>query len=347
MSIKNPFAITTSELIKKTFPENGWVVESLVPTDSITVISGQPSSYKTWIALHISQAVSEENAVFGVFKTNKNRVLMIDEESGERWIQQRLLKLGIKSENIFIKSKEGFRLTDKSVDELLEFTTKENIGLVIFDSFVRVHTARDENDSVQMANVFRLLQRITKNGLSVILTHHHRKQDLSKVSNLSQEMRGSSDILAAIDCHLAINRKGDYLIIKQTKLRQDEEIPAFKVNIISEDNELKLEYGGISENTVSKKDTVKSEIIEILTKEGKLYKKQIFDKLQSSSFDIGYSTFKVSVQEMVKAGELLEEKGEKNITYCFLPEKEQVFQVKSKKEKYQTVKILTTKNEKF
>lgn len=136
---------------------------------------------------------------------------------------------------------------EKTRDEILGIVKEKNIKLLILDSLVRVHE-QDENDAKGMTKVFSSLQKIIGAGASILFTHHHRKQMGYGPSNPGQSMRGSSDILAAVDCHIIVEKKKDEvdrLIIKQTKLRQAEALLPFEVKVIkSELGPSDFEYAG-------------------------------------------------------------------------------------------------------
>lgn len=314
----NPISLLQLMAIK--YKETKWLIEQLLPVETITAISGSPSSYKTWLILEIAIKITKGELLFKKFATNKTGVLIIDEETGERWIQQRILKLQDDYNlPIFLLSKTGFKLTEETTELLIAYAKENEIGLIIFDSLLRIHTARDENDAVQMAKVFSLFQLLSKNGISTIFTHHNRKQGLLRSSNPSQDMRGSSDILAAVDCHLAIDRKDESITITQTKLRQGEEIKPFKINIVNDDTKLSFNFSGeVDELTRLKKDFAEA-IKDLLEQEGKpMCKKEIFQSLHESGIEGGYSTFKNAVQELVNKGELYEQRGERNKNFCSL-----------------------------
>ncbi|MBI3379356.1 AAA family ATPase [Candidatus Gottesmanbacteria bacterium] len=312
--------VSLEELMKKEFPKIYWVVEQLIPVESVVAISGVPSAYKTWVILDIALKVSQGGILFDKFTTDKTGVLIVDEETGERWVQQRIVKLqSTFSLPLYLLSKRGFKLTEETVNLLITFSKDHKIGLIIFDSFLRIHTASNENDAVEMAKVFSLFQKLTKAGITVIFTHHNRKPGILRSTNLSQDMRGSSDILAAVDCHLAIERKEDSIVISQTKLRQGEEVKPFKLNIIQEEHALRFEFSGEIDEEQTKKTDFQEAIKDLLTQENKfMYKKELFDTLKKIGVEGGYSTFKSAVAQMAEKGELFERQGEKNKVFCSL-----------------------------
>lgn len=318
--------ISLEALMAKEFPKVRWVVEKIIPAEGMVAISGLPSVYKTWLVLDLAVKVARGEALFDRFETNQTGVLIVDEETGERWVQDRMSKLEKTFDlPIYILSKRGVKLTKETVNELVSFVKSRDVGLVIFDSLVRVHTARDENSAVEMAKVFSFLQEFAKEGVAVVFTHHNRKRGILRSSNLSQEMRGSSDILAAVDCHLAVERKKDFLTVTQTKLRHGgEEAKPFKLDVVSDENDLRFEFVGEVDEKRTRRGDFKEAIKDVLEQEGiQMYKGELFNALKAVGVKGGRSTFKSAVQEMVEEGELFERSGGRNKVFCSLKPFEQ------------------------
>lgn len=313
-----PLALT--DLMNKKFPDTEWTVEQLIPSGARVAISGAPAAFKTWLVLDLILKVSRGEILFDKFVTNQTGVLLIDEENGERLLQKRFQMLNKTFDlPVYLLSFSEFKLSKGSIEKLIVFAKEKDIKLVVFDSLVRIHGA-DENDATKMASVLGLLTKFTKEGIAVIFTHHNRKQGAFR-SNPSQDMRGSTDILASVESHIAVERKPkeDYLIITQTKLRQGAEMKPFKLNIINDGQEIKFEYSGEVDEIQTKKADFRESIKNILEFEGKpMYKKELFETLREGGVDGGYSTFKGAVDEMKEKGELFEKKGEKNKTFCSL-----------------------------
>lgn len=312
--------LSFSELMLKEFENTVWTVEKLVPSQGITAISGAPAAYKTWFTLDMALKIASGDILFDKFTTEKSGVLFIDEENGERLLQQRFKKLNKNFElPIYFLSLMGFQLSKDMVSNIIKIAKEKDIKVIIFDSLVRIHGA-DENDATKMAGVFKHIKELNKEGLTVIFTHHNRKQGFFKGSP-SQNMRGSSDILASVDCHLALEKrqKEEFITINQTKLRQEQEIKPFKLGIISDENSFSFEYFGDVDEIQTKKGDCKEAIKEILEREAKpMYKKELFDSLRNGGLEIGYSTFKITTKEMLEAEEIFEKRGEKNKIFCSL-----------------------------
>jgi hypothetical protein len=97
-----------------------------------------------------------------------------------------------------------------------------------------------------MSEVFRAIRSLCKAGKTVILTHHEKKEGTFKLSPKSR-MRGSSDIFASVDAHLAISRDREnktFLILEQAKNRRDVEMAPFGAEVKKEDQKLWFEYKG-------------------------------------------------------------------------------------------------------
>lgn len=310
--------IPISQLMQKKFEDLEWVVEKLLPGSGTIIISGQPGSYKTWLALDLVLAVASGNDAFGFLATSQAGVLIVDEENGPRLLQDRFKKLKFNQGlPIYVLSLVGFRLSEGSVKTLVSFCKSKKIKLVVFDSLIRIHSG-EENSATDMSEVFDHLKEFRRNGIAVLLLHHNRKPGFGN-SNPSFEMRGSSDILAAIDSHIGINKKDGYVEIKQTKLRQEPEIPPFKLKIISEDDVFRFEYAGEIGEVQNKKEDAKNAIKDVLEEAKRpMYKTELYDQIKASGFRAGQSTIKEALNEMEKSDEVFTQQGEGNKTFCSL-----------------------------
>jgi len=310
--------ITLEALMDEKYPDTEWLIEPLVPAGGITVISGDPASFKTWFVLELGLALAEGSILFDKFITNQGSVLIVDEENGKRLLQKRFAKLRKEYQvPIYLLSYKDIRVTESTVGRLINFSKANGVRLVIFDSLIRIHNA-DENSAREMAGVFKTLRQFSKAGIAVLFTHHNRKRGFLK-SSPSQSMRGSSDILASVDCHLSVQRKNEELIIDQTKLRQEEEMKPFKLNIISDDDIVRLEYSGEIDAVQTKKENFQEAIKNLLEdRKVPMYKKEILDSLREGGVVGGQSTFKEAVNDLVEKEELFESKGEKNKVYLSL-----------------------------
>lgn len=304
--------VTVENIYDMKFPEDVWHVEGLIPKNGITVLSATPGSFKTWLLLEIAISTAQGKSLFGHFDTKETAVLMVDEENSYMLLNQRLKLLGAGRDlAIWFQVMQNYKLTDRLVDDLIEFCTLTKIGLVTFDSLVRIHNSQ-ENDAGDMAEVFRQLRKITEAGITVLLTHHNRKPS-GNPSNLSHEMRGSSDILAAIDCHLALVREDDkHLVLKQTKNRLSEEMQPIELVISASENKVEIKYAGNLEPTQSKKELLRELILEILEKQNKLNQRQIKLCLQKLDHNVNMRTLRDALELLEFEKSIVKAQGKRN-----------------------------------
>lgn len=293
--------ISLSELMKKDLPQAEWLVDGLIPV-GLTVLSAQPASYKTWLLLEIARSISSGKPLFNKLATKRANILVVDEESTESLIQQRLDFLNVNEElPIEFMIGSDFKLEKNAVYKMIKYCKAKQIKLITFDSLVRIHSF-DENSAVQMAQVFQLLRKFQHNGISVLITHHNKK---ASTSNPSLDMRGSSDILAAVDCHLSIQRNGSEksILITQSKLRIAEELSSVNVTVNTESDEFRFELDGEIITEAMRNEEILESIIRVLGTE-RLNQKEFEEKVRRSGLSMGHRSFVKRVQQLVADGRL-------------------------------------------
>ncbi|MEK7610527.1 MAG: AAA family ATPase [Patescibacteria group bacterium] len=269
---------TIAELLATNFGEDSWLVEKLIPEQSITAIAGIPGSFKTWITLEIARSVASGKPFLGNFATTQGPVLLVDKECHYKHIQKRLKLLGMEKTlpicyhnpyelDLFVDDDKHFELLLREIEHL-------GARVVIFDSLTRIHRG-DENESKSIAKLMNRFKRITDIGVSVIFVHHHRKESYPS-QNSPNSLRGSSDILAGIDCLLTlVKEKGrdDRIIVEQGKLRQGEAVKPFAINALFEKDgditrSVSFSYGGEHDPSKTKSDEATGIILEFLEQKG-------------------------------------------------------------------------------
>ncbi|MDO8490364.1 MAG: bifunctional DNA primase/polymerase [bacterium] len=303
-------------LAEETSDETSWIIKDLFTVGSIAMLSGDPASFKTWVMLHLAVSVASGKPLFGKFDCASRSVLVISEEDHRARISARLKKLevaGIPSVTFHIYT--GFKIDNEShINSLITAIERENIGLVCIDSFRRVLSG-EENDSTSINNAFNLLRTLSKLNVTVLLTHHHRKQD--EHSDGRHSMRGSSDILAAVDSHIMIRKiKGrNRLRLTQMKQRDASEIEPFEVEIIENDSKISLEFVGEAPKKDAQKDIAKIRILSILANEVRLDRNQLAEQIGS---EIGGNNLIEGLKELCSEGKISVEAGAHNKKLYFL-----------------------------
>jgi hypothetical protein len=312
----NP-VIKLDELIGKDFPEQGWIVDKLVQEASMTIVSAPAGSYKTYACLDIALAVAGNKSLFGQFDVKQCNVMFIDEESGERLLQQRVLQLNAdKDVPLYFRSYEGFNVDEKSMKLLLEDCKVYDIKLVFLDSLTRIH-GKDENSAGEMSAVFKFLRVLTTEGIAVVVIHHNRKPGVKRGS-AGNEMRGSSDILAAVDCHIALNRDGNRVTVSQTKQRYAPEIKPFDLLVNSSEYSFTFEYKGEESFKTSADEAFKKELVNLIELNGELCQKDLLVLLDEAEIPTNEHKLREAVNKMLEEGVLLPVKGDGNTKYLRL-----------------------------
>ncbi len=179
-------------------PKADWLVEGLLPAASVTLLAGEPGSYKTWLALALLRGVDGGGNFLGR-RCAKSAVLYLDRENPLRVMQERLAVLGISApqhSRIW-----GGWLPDAPPaigDARLLEIARQRRPLIVFDSLIRFHDA-DENSATEMALVMGGMRALAHAGATVVALHHKPKSE-------GTLYRGSSDIAGGVDTALAVSR---------------------------------------------------------------------------------------------------------------------------------------------
>lgn len=256
------------DLIRHAFWPEEWVVKQLIPQKSITAITGAPASFKSWITLEMAKSITRGTKFLDYYDVTQGTVLIVDKENHPRHVKERVKMLGLDQEKIyyFLQSDDFFINRPKDFETILNRIEQVKADVVIFDSLVRIHSG-DENEAQHIAKVMNAFKKITYKGPSVIFIHHNRKE--SGNAHSGNSIRGSSDILAGIDCALQVIKVDkNTLKVKQTKLRQGEAIEALmiEIHVDKEKNLMEFKHGGINSQDKTE-NKIKDDILIFLGKE--------------------------------------------------------------------------------
>ena len=300
---------TINELMAHHYPRTNYLVERLIPSGAITILSGQSKSYKTYALLDIAIAVASHKQLFQHFDTTQANVLIINEEDGERLLQQRFRQLGIEEKlglPIHISALTDFKLEDDQVERTIKFCKTNEITLVIIDSLIRVHGA-DENSAKEMSKVFSQLRKFTKAEIAVLVTQHHRKPSQHSTGG-ANEMRGSTDILAAVDSHIGVKRDSKdptLLTFTQGKQRFDIEYDPFRVKAHISELGFSFEFlGNMRKAPEDHEATRFLAVIKMLEVHGELSQTKLLENLQEKQFPINEHKLRELLGAWVDEGKL-------------------------------------------
>lgn len=323
--LNNPLQLypsTLDNLMSFKFPPTRWVIEGLIPAGGMTIMSAAPGSFKTWLMLEIAISATVGKELFGEFKTEQTGVLIVDEESGPRILQERFKVLGADYRlPIMYFSREGHKVTQSYIESLISVCLSNEIGLVIFDSLVRIHQG-DENASKDMSELFDLFKQLADQGISVLIAHHNRK-GMPGTFSPSGDMRGSSDILAAVDCHMALVRQngGQYIVLQQTKNRYMQELKPFKLRFTESDSISQFEFVESLKTKDDHRDELKVIIINQLASKPDPTKKELLTILNDRGIEVKLAQLGGILSELKLDGLVEDKPGSRNAIHYFLTDK--------------------------
>ncbi len=319
-------AKSLSELLQVEFPPQKWLVDKIIPDSGLVLMSAAPASFKTWIALELCMCIANKKPLFDEFQTTSCGVLVADEESGERMLQDRFKKLGAKKAEkpweekpIFYLSRIGRQVDDDYIKELIAECEKNLIKIVIFDSLVRFHSAR-ENDAGEMSKILNLFKVLNDNGIAVLVLHHNRKGN----GEASEMVRGSSDILAACDIHLSVVRRERKITITQTKNRYMEELNPFTVELVQNGNNSSFSFYGYEDDKESQQAELRQSIITQIKNEPGINKSQLIDTIiENTDGRVSRNRISKAISELINCNFVRTEQGVKNSIRLFITEQEE------------------------
>jgi hypothetical protein len=133
------------------------------------------------------------------------------------------------------------------------------------------------------------MKRLSREGITVIFTHHHRKKNPFEKGSNAEASRGSSAINAAVAGHISLDEEkrdnGLYLVVSHLKSKAGEKQDPFEVKIIKESENGKVKniqfnYEGEFKVAEKKLGNAKDGIMEILG-DGKWKPMKDFDSIKA------------------------------------------------------------------
>jgi putative DNA primase/helicase len=194
--IEKPFSVMGAELMTLDIRVE-WVIENLLPKESISMLYGKGGVGKTYLSLNISKAVSEGIPFWGL-ETQRLPVYYFDYENSLPVLVERVKKINVKEVH-FIHP--GITVPPPRLDSQ-NWTQYRDLpcSLIIIDT-LRASQDKDENSSKEMAEVMNSLKQLRDRGNTILLLHHTPKSD-------DQQYKGSTVISDLCDHTLCLYKTG-------------------------------------------------------------------------------------------------------------------------------------------
>ncbi|MCX5812736.1 MAG: AAA family ATPase [Proteobacteria bacterium] len=176
-----------------------WVIDKLIPKESIILLHGRGGIGKTWLTLIVADAVSKGIPFMGQ-GTVQSPVVFVDFENSFPVLVERVKKL--QAGDVLFWHNTNEVKPPKIDSQEWDLYKKLPVGLIIYDT-LRASQTKDENDSRQMAFVMSRLKELRDMGFTILLLHHTPKGN-------EQTYKGSTAILDLADHVLSLHkvRKG-------------------------------------------------------------------------------------------------------------------------------------------
>jgi len=228
-----------------------WVVEGLVMHGSIGFIAGEPKVTKSWMALHMAQAVATGMPFLGKFPVRASNVLYVQEEDAAETVieRYRLLERGHAmpvngAPCLKYAIQTGFKLdAPGAAEDLIDAAV--GARLIILDVFNKLHSGSD-SDQQHMTKVMQVVEKVRRTtGAAILIVHHFAKGSPNVRGN--QRMRGSSVLAGWSENSLYVARSGPFTNVEvENKFAQTDN---FSYTFQAENNGLRLAWQNIVMDT--------------------------------------------------------------------------------------------------
>ena len=239
-----PMGIT--DLLKVEEPKEDWLVEGLTPVGGNVLLAGYPKTYKTMFLLELAVALASGTPFLGKFKVPQcRRVGIVLMEDQAHRVRARLKRL-CAGRCITLDSLDGWlhfwfrpplRLKGTTAIELADYARELDLDFLGLDSWAYVASG-DSNSADEVTPQLQALSyaRVKRPGLTVLLTHHARKEQGQKnATRLTDIIRNSSAFGAWYDAGLVLARKDETSpVIVRAELRDYAAPDAFAFTVEDE-----------------------------------------------------------------------------------------------------------------
>lgn len=228
--------LSLDQLLSTNFPPASFAVEPFFELNAINLLSAPPNNWKSWFLFDMALKLSTGEKWLDTFATTKHKLLIVNEEDTKPRVQERMNLLSASGGNVYFYVMTGFKLTQDSVKEMVDYCVSQGITVVMLDSLRAVHNA-NENDSTSMQEVMDILKVFIRSGITVIATHHHKKKpkDGDRYDD-AEATRGSTAINAAISGHMSLEEvrteEDLIVIVKHLKSKATEKLKPFETKVI-------------------------------------------------------------------------------------------------------------------
>ena len=332
------FRVTsTHELMTMELPKFPYVVDRLIPKRAITAITADSGKGKSMLAWILCTYIAKGEKVFGEFGTEKQKIMIIDQEMDRDLIADRYRSVAKEELPIEFMIEQSWSLTDESHYQwLVNHIRVGGIQLVIFDTLTTIHD-KEENSSSEMREVNKqMLRLIADTNITLIYLHHHRKP-MPGVALSQSSSRGSTEIIAKVASHLLLDQvkkevfdmggeeMGDNkpkrivktFLLSQEKARRPESIDRVKFEVAYDEltHQTSWKFLGDDDGLTESVQKAYDGILEYFSTDlmaGKCTTQYLVEKVQKKDENISRDSITRALKELVTRKRLVVEKDRAN-----------------------------------
>jgi RecA/RadA recombinase len=216
-------------------PPVTWLVNGLIPKQSLAMIYGEPGGGKTFTALDIALTVAH-GAQWHGHEVTRGQVFYVAGE-GVGGFRKRIGAWHLHHEReeqapFFLIPKAVNLLDDNEILDLLQTieTTRDPqipVAMVIFDTVARCMIGGDENSAQDMGKAVKNMDLVREALGCAVLPIHHSGKDSNRGA------RGSTALIGAVDVSIKVERDNDRLLLTTEKQKDAEPLQPMQFKTIS------------------------------------------------------------------------------------------------------------------
>lgn len=200
--------VHASDLQHREFPAPRYAVEGIIP-EGLTLLAGAPKVGKSFMLMHLAEAVAMGGRAFGKIPVEQGGVLYYALEDTERRLQDRMA--GIAGDEDWPWSLKFFtelrRVDDGGLDDIrADVAQLGNVRLIMIDTLAMIRPLLKSNEGVYQADymaVRGLLQLSHDLGVSILVSHHDRKQG---AEDALDTLSGTKGLAGGVDGAIILKR---------------------------------------------------------------------------------------------------------------------------------------------
>jgi hypothetical protein len=176
-------------------PEPGWIIDGILPAESLTLVYGPKGNGKSFVAVDMAMSVATGLPWAG-HQVRQGPVLYVIGEGAsgigrrqEAWLEHRRIDVDYP---VFWLPRRVNLMDDAQVAELVDIVADTRPVLVVIDTLNRCSFGADENSPRDMGLLVERCDRVRETGAAVAPVHHAGK-------DLSKGPRGHTALLGAAD----------------------------------------------------------------------------------------------------------------------------------------------------